>query len=98
VKRRDSNLDHDGDDDAIVKYFIVTEEGKFRLSGQVNLHNLRTVDRENPYESLDHEGTIPKLVSLAVDSTAWIRRSCAKTDHEILCSMWKAFEYRFYVA
>ena len=67
-----------------MNYFIVTEEGKFQLSGQVNLHNLhnlhnlRIVDSENPYESLDHEGTIPKLFSLAVDGNARIRRSCAK--------------------
>jgi len=81
-----------------VKYFIVIEEGKFHLSGQVNLHNLRIVGSENPYESLDHEGKIPKLVSFAADGTTRIRRSCAKADHEILCSVWKAFEYRFYVA
>jgi hypothetical protein len=61
VKRHDSNLDYVGDDDdAIMKDFIVVERGMFHLSGQVNRHNLRTMGSENPYESLEHEGTIPK--------------------------------------
>jgi hypothetical protein len=44
-----------------VKNFTVIEEETFHLSGQVNPHNLRTVGSKNPFESLDHEGTIPKL-------------------------------------
>lgn len=60
MKRHDSNLGYEGDEDATVKNFIIVEEGMFHLSGQVNQHNLRTVGSENPYESLENEGTIPK--------------------------------------
>jgi hypothetical protein len=63
VKLHDSNLDQDRDDDeGIVKNFIAIEEGTFHISGQVNRHDLRIMGTNDPYESLDHEGTISKLM------------------------------------
>ena len=62
MKWQYSNLECDRRDNAIVKNFIVIEEGKFHLTREVNRHNLRTVGSKDPYESLDHEETIPKLI------------------------------------
>jgi hypothetical protein len=49
------------DDDTTMNKLVFSDEATFRLSGQVNRHNLRNWGSGNPHESLEHERDRAKL-------------------------------------